>query len=146
MLTVNPPLFLIGKKIHCWHCQAKLSVVALLALDVVDSFGDVCVFSNLTKMPEEVASFIQRRVPTFKYRFSKTVEQKYYANTCPKCGYISGDFHLHSEPGAPFFPCEEAEAKSLFITEIPLSGPIEIEASPSCGVGELIIENARRIP
>jgi hypothetical protein len=145
MLKVNPPLYLIGKKIYCWHCQTKIPVVAILAPDVDDSFGDVCILTGITKLPASIADYIQGRVPSFKFRFSKTVSQKYYANTCSKCGYISGVFHLHSEPGAPFFPCDEKEAQSLFITEIMISEPIGIEASPGYGIGELILKNARKI-
>ena len=119
--------------------------MAILAPDVEDSFGDVCILSNVTKLPVDIISYIQNRVPTFKLKFSKTVGQKYYANTCPKCGYISGDFFLHSEPGAPFFPSDEEEAKTIFMTDIPISTPIEIEASAGCGLGEIILENAKKI-
>jgi len=71
--------------------------------------------------------------------------KKYFANTCPKCGVMSGDFFLHSEPGAPFFPTEEEEAKSLYMTEIPLSGSITAKASLCLGTGDLILENAKKI-
>ena len=145
MLKINPPIYLIGKKICCWHCESRMPVVAILAPDVEDSFGDVCVLSNITRLPADIISYIQNRVPTFKFKFSKTVGQKYYANTCPKCGYISGEFSLHSEPGAPFFPSDKEDAKTLFMTEISVSEPVEIEASPACGIGELILENAKKI-
>ena len=58
---------------------------------------------------------------------------------------MSGDFFLHSEPGAPFFPTEEEEAKSLYITGIPLSGSITVKASLCLGTGDLILENAKKI-
>jgi len=32
---------------------------------------------------------------------------------------IYGDFFLHDEPGAPFFPSDEKDAKLLYIKEIP---------------------------
>ena len=70
---------------------------------------------------------------------------RYFANTCPKCKVISGHFFLHGEPGAPFFPTSEAEARSLYMKEIPLSGEVEVAASPGLGVGALIMENAKRI-
>lgn len=46
---------------------------------------------------------------TVQYRFSKTVGDKYWVNTCPYCQSIQGDFFLYSEPDGPFFAldCEE---------------------------------------
>lgn len=46
---------------------------------------------------------------TVQYRFSKTVGDKYWANTCPYCQSIQGDFFLHAEPDGAFFGinCEE---------------------------------------
>jgi hypothetical protein len=144
-LIVEPPLYLIGKMYSCWRCQAKMPVVSVLAPKVRDSWEQVSVLSGITEMPEEVVAYIQGRVPTFKLKYSKTVGQEYFASTCPKCGMLSGDFHLHSEPGAPFFPTTEEEAASLYMTEIPISGSIKVQAAPAVGCGELILENARRI-
>jgi len=144
-LEITPPLYLIGKRIWCWRCETKMSVVAILAIHVEDTENQVCILSDIVELPEMILSYIQKRVPTFKLKFSKTVGQKYYANTCPKCGILSGDFFLHSEPGAPFFPTDEDEAKSIYMTEIPLSNPIVARASLSIGVGELIVDNAKKI-
>jgi hypothetical protein len=58
---------------------------------------------------------------------------------------ISGDFYLHSEPGASFFPTEEDEAGSLTIEEVPIKGSIKVRAGLGVGVGELILEHAKRI-
>lgn len=46
---------------------------------------------------------------TIQYRFSKTVGHKYWANTCPYCHSIQGDFFLHQEPAGPFFGVEIEE-------------------------------------
>jgi hypothetical protein len=67
------------------------------------------------------------------------------ANTCPKCKTIYGDFYLHDEPGAPFFPESEEDAKSLYVTEIPLTSAVQIQGAPGVGVGELILQHAKRI-
>ena len=58
---------------------------------------------------------------------------------------ISGDFYLHSEPGAPFFPTTEEEAKQLTLEAIPLAGPITIRAGVGVGAGDLILEHARKL-
>ena len=144
-LIINPPLYLIGMKIPCWRCEARMSVVALLAPHVKDTENEICILSNITSLPVEVISFIQKRVPTYKLKSSKMAGMRYYANTCPKCRVIFGDFFLQDEPGAPFFPTDEAEAKSLYMAEIPLIKGIEVKALLGMGTGGIILANAKRI-
>lgn len=144
-LTIDPPLYLIGMMDLCWRCEARMPVIAILAPKVEGLKGTVCILSEITELAEDVLSYIQGRVPTFRLKFSKTIGRKYYASTCPECGVLSGDFHLHSEPGAPFFPTDEHEASSLYMTELPVSNRIHVQASLSTGCGELILENAKRI-
>ena len=144
-LKVSPPLYLIGTKTSCWRCNSRMSVVSLLAPRVVGNQGQVCVLSNIEKMPQEIRQFIQKKVPTFQWRSSLMAGSRYFANTCPSCHVISGDFFLHSEPGAPFFPESDQEARSLYLTEIPLSNPVRIDGSPGVGVGERILQNGKRI-
>lgn len=144
-LKISAPLYLIGKKIECWRCDSKMSVVTFLAPNVDGADDEICILSNIRHLPKDLLAYIQKRVPTFKLKYSKTEGEKYFANTCTKCGVLSGDFFLHSEPGAPFFPTEEDEAKSLYLTEIPLSGKITVAASFSIGAGDIILEFAKRI-
>jgi hypothetical protein len=51
---------------------------------------------------------------------------------------------VHSEPGGPFFPTSEEEAIHLTVVEIPLDGPVEVEASLGMGAGDLILEHAKK--
>lgn len=44
------------------------------------------------------------RPRTIKYRYSKTVGSKYWANTCPNCNRIQGDFPLRMRSGGAFGP------------------------------------------
>ena len=136
---------MIGLKLPCWRCGAKMSVIALLAPNVEDAHGETCILGKVEDIPGNILSFIQKRVPTYKLKYSKTAEQKYFANTCPKCGVIYGEWFLSEEPGAPFFPTEDEEAKSLYIKEIPLTSQIEISAGLSSGVGDIILSNAKRV-
>ena len=123
-----------------------MPVVTILAPNVEGTAGEICILSEITELPEAVLAYIQGRVPTFELKFSKTIEQKYFASTCPQCGVVSGDFHLHySEPGAPFFPTDKSEAASLYMTQLPVPGRIHARASISMGCGNLILNNARRI-
>ena len=58
---------------------------------------------------------------------------------------LSGDFYLHSEPGASFFPMDKEEAAQLYMIKIPITGAVNIGASLHVGTGELILENAKEI-
>lgn len=144
LLKIRRPLYLASTCTICWRCRVAMPVVCLIAPQVEGADGEVCVLSDVRRLPEDVLTFIQRQFPSFRLKYSKTVQAKYYANTCPKCGVLSGDFHLHAEPGAPFFPETEEDAKRLTLEEIPMSASIEVEASPGMGVGDLILEHAKR--
>jgi hypothetical protein len=144
-LIINPPLYMVGVKIHCWRCQAKMPVISLLAPKVDDTEEQVCLLSEVEEIPKDVLSYIQSKVPTFRLRYSKMADTRYYANTCPECGVLYGDFFLHDEPGAPFFPENEEDARFLYINEIPLLGPVQITAGLSFGLGEIILRNAKKI-
>lgn len=147
-MEVIPPLYLIGRKIPCWKCGQRMSAVALLAPKVFDEDepqNAVCIISGITRIPEGILTYIQSRVPTFRMSYSQTVGDSYLANTCPNCDSLSGDFYLHSEPGGPFFPDSEDEARQLYITEIPTKGRTTIFGNAGYGPGDMILEYAQRI-
>jgi len=122
-----------------------MSVVALLeAGDTRSDHGPV-ILTNIRKLPQQILQYVCGRFPTFKLKYSKTVGGKYYANTCPKCGVLSGDFFLHSEPGAPFFPTEPAEAHELTLEKLPIDHQFAVQAGCSYGTGDLILQFAKRI-
>ncbi|PUD98353.1 MAG: hypothetical protein C3L25_12695 [Candidatus Sedimenticola endophacoides] len=130
-----------------------MPVVALVAPNIEgvcceeDEIEDqeVFILSDVVTLPSNILEYLRNRVPSFKLKYSKTVGAKYYANTCPSCGMLSGDFYLHSEPGAPFFPMDEEEAAQLFLTEVPIEEPVIIQAGLHTGTGELIVKHAQRI-
>jgi len=144
-LKINPPLYLVGKKIFCWSCEEKMPAIALLASNVDAAEDEICILSDIQELPKDVYLFVKNRVPSFKMKYSKMAGHKYLGNTCPKCGFLSGEFFLHAEPGSPFFPMDDNDAKSLYIREIPLTGSITVAASVSMGCGELILKNAKRL-
>ena len=154
-LLIEGPLYLIGMKIHCWKCQNRMSAVTLMfnykeensqELNEYDrGENELSLLSGIEYLPDDILKYVTTRVPTFKLTYSKTVQGRYFANTCPSCGMLSGDFHLHSEPGAPFFPTSPEEASELYITEVPYNAPAKVIAGLHFGSGDLIIENARKI-
>jgi hypothetical protein len=57
-------------------------------------YQQVCVLSDFVGHPDEIHDYVQKRVPTFRLRYSKTVGSKYFANKCPGCGSLSGELIL----------------------------------------------------
>jgi hypothetical protein len=141
---INPPLYLASTMISCWRCRADMPAVGLIAPNVPETENEVCILSDITELPASVLAFVQNRFPSFKWKFSKTTRSEYYANTCPKCGVLSGDFYLHSEPGGPFFPESEADAACLTVEQIPIEGQIEVVAGLGMGGGDLILEHGKK--
>jgi len=72
-LTIEPPVYLIGKMYSCWRCGTKMPVVTILAPKVEGTAGEICILSEITELPDAVVAYIQGRVPTFKLKFSKTI-------------------------------------------------------------------------
>jgi hypothetical protein len=101
-IKIHPPLYMIGRKIGCWHCSTMMPVIALLAPKIDDTEEQVGVLTGIDTIPKEVLKFIQSKVPTFKLKHSKMAGKKYFANTCPKCGVIYGDFSCKMNPVHPF--------------------------------------------
>ena len=71
----------------CWKCKKNILV-----------FTWPSNYSQSNQKP------LQKPIPrTIVYRYSKTAGHKYWANTCPYCKAIQGDFFLYNEPDGPFF-------------------------------------------
>src|SRR5262245_23014285 len=72
-LTIDPPLYLIGKMYACWRCGAKMPVVAILAPKVEGTAGEICRLSGITELPEAILAYIIRAVCEITFRrVSKT--------------------------------------------------------------------------
>ena len=144
-IRIAPPLYLAHTIIFCWRCGAKMPAIALVAPNVAEADGEICILSEIAQLSKAVLQFMGNRFPSFTLRYSKAVDSRYYANSCPTCGVISGDFYLHSEPGAPFFPTTKGEAKQLTLEAVPLAGPITVRAGIGVGAGDLILQHARKL-
>lgn len=77
----------------CWRCKK-----------------DILVFTWPGRQLHEMTPPRYQPVPkTIRFEYSKTVRGKYWANVCPHCQAIQGDWFLFAEPEGPFFglDCEE---------------------------------------
>lgn len=71
---------------NCWKCRRRILVFGWTALGI-----------HHHSIPEN------NPPRTIQYRYSKTARCKYWANTCPYCQSVQGNFFLYSEPDGPFF-------------------------------------------
>lgn len=75
-----------GAVIECWKCRKEIPVFHWEG--------------------REVWSRVEPKKPypfTIKRLYSKTIDGYYWANSCPFCRAIQGDFYLYCEPDGPFF-------------------------------------------
>jgi hypothetical protein len=57
---------------------------------------------------------IQPMPRTIQHCYSKEAGSKYWANTCPFCKSVQGDYFLHAEPEGPFFGTDIEYATGTF--------------------------------
>lgn len=145
-LRIKSPLFLAQSETNCWNCGSEITVVALLAPNIINSEEDaVCKLLNITYLPEILLKRIQSLNQNFKLRQSKTTLESYYANVCQHCNKITGDFYLHSEPGGAFFPLEDEDFKKIRLIKFDLEDEIELESDYSYGFVEEMLEKGKMI-
>lgn len=71
----------------CWKCEEPILVFSWPNKDASDLDSD-----SFKNKPDSI-----------KFVFSKTKGTEYWANTCPFCEALQGDFFLYNEPDGPFF-------------------------------------------
>ncbi|HKG05344.1 MAG TPA: DUF5710 domain-containing protein [Pedobacter sp.] len=128
---VRKPYLLATAEIKCWKCHKKIPVIALGAKryftdvylqdeqdqeespDVADSAltngfwklsNEPTLFSYPVKLETGVEGYLKKHCPFYKYVYSKTAEQSFWANTCKHCGILQSTNAQHDEPGGVFCP------------------------------------------
>jgi hypothetical protein len=101
-LTIPPSYYRYGIG-RCWKCHRQI---------LVFTWPGQKLFSPQAPSRPPIPA-------TLRHRFSKTIRGKYWANTCPYCRAIQGDFFLHCEPGGTFcgVNCEE-DTPQAFKTDL----------------------------
>lgn len=102
-------------KISCWRCKREISVFAFAVesnnisdisenqlFDVERETGyDLFIWSISGDISPKIKEILKNDFGC-KDKYSKTVGGTYFANNCPYCNGIQGEFFLHSEPESPF--------------------------------------------
>lgn len=78
---------------ECWKCHEEILLFAWPGQEAEEQ-----------QTPPAVG-----RPRTVQLRYSKTVRDRYWANTCPCCGVLEGNFFLFSEPDSPLFAFDAGE-------------------------------------
>lgn len=125
-ILLKPPFYLAKNNCECWRCEKEISVVSLCSgsFKIVENmnmedYDGFAFFSNVTYLPEEIIKILKTHFPAYYYDYSKTINQKYWANHCPYCRALQGDFFLYSEPGGAFCPIDEDSMKNLLLIKLP---------------------------
>lgn len=153
-MKVGTPLYLITSMELCWKCGRPQEVIALASGSLADDEGEEAtenaeeiepfILNEITGMPAEVFQYLAAKHPRCRMHYSRTVEATYFTNFC-ECGANFGDFYLHCEPGAAFFPDTEEDAAKMTVEKLPFGGVLDFVCTYSQGLGGFIFKHAKRI-
>lgn len=122
--------YLVTAAEECWRCkQAFQAVACLMAPGFVlneqpngsreERSADWAFVEYITRLPPDAIGFIQSVQPAYRQGFSKTTDSRYYANHCPSCRALQGDFHLYSEPDGAFWLVSAMDAARMQARRFP---------------------------
>lgn len=127
----------------CWKCELAISVLCIYVSEgMVDGeTQNNFTVSTLTAIDDALRTTLQP-FHNFQRNYSRMAGMTYFANHCEHCAALQGDFYLHSEPGAPFFP--ETEEDALRIRFVPIPGQISLSGDVGFGSMEMAFLSAGR--
>jgi hypothetical protein len=82
----------------CWKCKREIIVFAW----------------PKTSEWDKSAPKVKPIPRTIQYRYSATVNNKYWVNTCPNCKSIQGDWFLFFEIDSPFFGISRKDSEDAY--------------------------------
>lgn len=104
--TLQAQAFVASAPSPCVRCGNEIEVVCIYCKSGVDTeIGDPIVdftVFNIWTMDGVLAKLIERW-PHYRQGVGEDAEEGVFANHCPHCGAMQGDYLLHSEPGDVFF-------------------------------------------
>lgn len=76
---------------QCWKCGTQIVIYKWCDNSLIEG--------EIEKPPEPIPHTIQERSTNMS-------NETYWANTCPHCKSVQGDFYISNEPDSPFFGLE----------------------------------------
>ena len=74
--------------------------------------------SRVTDIDPRALGQIRHYAPSWRPGYSQTAGTSYYANHCPYCSRLQGDFMIFSEPGGAFLPESPQQAAKIHLHKI----------------------------
>ncbi|WP_313453309.1 DUF5710 domain-containing protein [Brevundimonas sp.] len=114
--------YLVTASESCWRCDARFTAVAFLLApgfvldehaDGGEQLADWAFVDYITRLTPEAVRSAQTVQPAYRQGYSRTTESRYWANHCPSCQALQGDFHLYSEPDGAFWLADAADAARM---------------------------------
>lgn len=155
VLSLNlraPEAYLVRGSKLCWKCSAPIAVIGFLmapGFQMLESWDDgEATWSEqddwrfahyIGELAQPAARFAVATSPDYRLAFSKTTNSRYWANHCPACRRLQGDFNLFCEPDGPFMPTTRQEASTLRATRL-------VEPFEACGEPSFDVDFASSIP
>lgn len=142
-IVVKSPIFIAKSSRSCYRCFECTPVIALASLKFMalddsneDGYsfyetGYFSFFSMPTYVDPDFQTLLKEHFPYFKQGYSRTVGGMYWANHCINCGALQGDFHMHFEPGAEFWPIDVEGCKLITLISIDTDFDIRLNADQS---------------
>jgi len=132
----------------CWRCGNTSLVIALLAAVLDREYEDAydqnseqpSVFANVELLNPEAACILRTEYPRYRPDYSQAQRQRVYMNHCSECGAKLGDFYLHNEPNAAFWPLDAVSAAELVMRRI--TTPLALLGDRTSANGRMIFDNA----
>jgi hypothetical protein len=88
----------------------------------------------IIELPPLIAKMLKAEAPLYRPAFSKTTQTTYWANDCPSCKVLQGDFNLFEEPGGAFFPMSVEQVRKMKASRLPV--PFDALGEPSFAIRE----------
>lgn len=125
---VSSYFYLAQSMTSCWKCKKTIPVVAVLLPpetlgwnqdDQTWSYSNVPVWaSQLSRVTKGTAKLLAAKAPNLRLAYAKMSNSTYYANHCPDCGALQGQYFLFQEPGGAFFPVSREQAQRISLKRI----------------------------
>jgi len=127
--------------VGCWHCGLSTRLLALAlphhhetlhseppadaTADRDDSTLDVWQRESVNAfifyieyLPDDVQGRLRPISPFFRWAYSSSTLNSYWANHCEHCGKLLGDHELHCEPEGAFMPLSETAATNIQLLKV----------------------------
>lgn len=125
---VSSYFYLAQSKTSCWKCKKTIPVVAVLLPPeslAWDQDDQTWTYSNtpawasqFARITKGTAKLLAAEAPNLRLAYAKTSNSRYYANHCPACGALQGQYFLFQEPGGAFSPVDWEQAQRISLRRI----------------------------